>query len=140
MLAQQSGHPLDALEPVLDEATLQQLQAHCEKVTLSRPMVSYISELVRATREHDQVRMGASPRGSLALMQASRAMALLTGHKAVTPDVVQRLLEPVLAHRLVFRDAALMRAENREAFWQNLREQVPVPDHPEASAQAATTD
>lgn len=140
MLAQQSGHPLDALEPVLDEDTLRQLQARCEKVTLSRPMVTYISELVRATREHEQVRMGASPRGSLALMQASRAMALLTGKKAVVPEVVQQLLEPVLAHRLIFRDAALMRPENREAFWRELREQVPVPDHPEASEQAAAAD
>jgi len=140
MLAQQSGHPLDTLAPVMDEATLKALQAHCEQVTLSRVMIGYISELVRATREHDEVRLGASPRGSLALMHASRAMAMLTGHKAVMPEVVQQLLEPVLAHRLVFRDAALMRAENREAFWRELCQQVPVPDHPQAASQAATAD
>jgi MoxR-like ATPase len=137
MLAQQSGHPLDNLKAVLEGESLKKLQSQCERVTLSREMVRYISELVRATRDHPQVRMGASPRGSLALMRASRAMAMLTGKRAVTPETVQALLEPVLAHRLVFREAELLRPDNRAAFWQSLQAGVAVPDYPVASA--ATT-
>jgi MoxR-like ATPase len=137
MLAQQSGHPLDSLEAVMSVGSIKELQDRCERVTISRPMVKYISDLVRATREHEQVRLGASPRGSLALMQVSRAMALLTGSRSVKPELVQTLLEPVLGHRLVFSDAALMRAENRQRFWQRLSAAVAVPDHPEAAEAGA---
>ncbi|MFE8069921.1 AAA family ATPase [Marinobacteraceae bacterium S3BR75-40.1] len=139
MLSQQSGHPLDELEAVLSEDTLKKLQGRCEKIGLSREMVRYISALVRATREHKQVRMGASPRGSLALMRAARAMAMLTGKKAVTPEVVQRLLEPVLAHRLIFRDASLVHADKRQAFWSELQSSIPVPDNPDQGNETAAS-
>ncbi|WP_263866287.1 AAA family ATPase [Thalassolituus oleivorans] len=130
MMAQMSGHPLDELKPVLSESLLLALIAQIEKVVISEPTARYISELVRATREHAAVRLGASPRGSLALMRAARAIAALDGKKAVTVDIVKSLLEPVLSHRLVFRDSSLMQPEKRKAFWNALIAQVPVPDYP----------
>ncbi len=70
-------------------------------------------------------------------MRAARAMALLTGKNTVTPELVQRLLEPVLAHRLIFRDSALLEMESRRAFWQSLLESVPVPDYAERAETTA---
>lgn len=134
LLAQQSGHPLDKLQAVMTEQQLLALQAMVEKVTLNEAMVRYISQLVRATREHKQVRLGASPRGSLALMRAARAMAILSGKKTVTPEFVRPLLEPVLAHRLIFRDAMLQQPAARAEFWQQIIASVAVPDFPAAVA------
>lgn len=131
LLSQLSGHPLMALHAVMTEQDLRSLQQHCEKVTISEAVVDYISAIVRATRNHDQIKMGASPRGSLALMRAARAMTLLNGKKAVTPPVVQKLLEPILAHRLIFKDTALTQPQNREAFWQDLLQPIAVPDYPQ---------
>ncbi|ASP40835.1 AAA family ATPase [Bacterioplanes sanyensis] len=129
MLAQQQGHPLDQIKPLFNETQVLALQGQVDKVTLSEPMARYISQLVRATREHVGVKLGASPRGSLALMQAARALALLNGKNAVTPALVKPLLEPILAHRILFRDATLQRAEGRQEFWQQLLASVAVPDY-----------
>ena len=130
MLAQLNGHPLDTLEPLLSEATVKVLQKQIQKVGVSEPMARYISALVRETRRQSGVRLGASPRGSLALMQAARAAALLQGKAHVTPDLVRPLLEPVLGHRVVFRDATLNHRDNRREFWENLLRSVPLPDYP----------
>ena len=126
--AQLNGHPLDDIQPVMAGKSLHSLQAHCEKIPLSEALLEYINRLVRATRHHEQVSLGASPRAALAMMQASRALTLLTGKKAVTPAVIQQLLEPVLGHRLVFRDARLLQTEARTTFWENLLERVELPD------------
>lgn len=127
--SQLAGHPLDKLAPVMTEDHLRALQQRCEKISLSDALLGYINRLVRETREHPRVRLGASPRGSLSLMRAARAMAMLTGKNTVTPDLVQRLLEPVLGHRLIFRDSALLDRDEREEFWRSLLESVPVPDY-----------
>lgn len=128
LTAQQQGHPLDQIKPVMDDRTLLQLQKICEKVVLGEPILNYISQLVRATREHPQVQLGASPRAALALMKATRAMAVLTNRKTITPALVQPLLEPVLGHRLVFRDGRLNQAVHRAEFWLDLLERVDTPD------------
>ena len=132
---QLAGHPLDKIQAVMTGKNLQSLQSHCDKIPLSDALLGYINQLVRATRQHEQVSLGASPRAALALMQASRALTLLTGKKSVTPAIVQQLLEPVLGHRLVFRDARLRHHEARMAFWQSLLDQVELPD-----AAVATTE
>jgi len=134
MLAQLSGHPLDKVKPVLNEQSLLALQSQVEKITLSEPVVEYISQLVRATRKQPGVRLGASPRGSLALMQAARAMALLKGEGAVTPALIPALLEPILGHRLIWRDASLQHEEERQQFWKKLLASVPLPDFPQGEA------
>jgi MoxR-like ATPase len=134
LLTQQSGHPLDKLSSIMNQEQLQLLQQHCEKVTLNPSLVEYICAVVAATRKHPKIKMGASPRGSLALMRASRAMALLTGKKAVTPAIIQKLLEPVLAHRLLFKDMALNDPANRADFWKSLLADIPVPDFAQPGA------
>lgn len=126
--SQLSHHPLDTLKPVMSAKSLLALQAHCEKIPVPDTVLEYINRLVRATRHHNQITLGASARGTLALMRASRALALLTGKKQVTPALVQQLVEPVLAHRIIFRDARLHHIENRQEFWKVLLESVELPD------------
>jgi MoxR-like ATPase len=129
--SQQTGHPLDALQAVMDGPQLTKLQSVVEKVAIHSRMLEYIAKLVRATRQHDAVRLGSSPRGSLALMKAGKALALLNGKKYVTPEIIHKLAQPVLGHRLIFRDSGLYEPRAQQVFFKELLISVPVPDNPE---------
>jgi len=129
--AQQMGHPLERLEAVINDEQLLALQDRVERIAIHTDMVRYIAQLVRATREHDSVRLGSSPRGSLALMKAGKSLALLTGKKFVTPDIIHKLAQPVLGHRLIFRDSSLYEVHAQHVFFKELLKSVPVPDNPE---------
>jgi MoxR-like ATPase len=94
-------HPLDLLEPGIDVGELRQIQAATEYVYVDPIIQRWLIELVRATRELEIVRVGASVRGSLALERAVRAWALIHGRSFVLPEDVELLLEPVLAHRVL---------------------------------------
>ncbi len=99
--AQQEQHPLEALEPVLGAPEVLALQAAARRVALKDAVLDYALAIVRGTREHKGLTLGASPRASLALTRASQAHALLQGRDFVTPDDVKALAGPVLAHRLL---------------------------------------
>ena len=98
--------PIEMLQPVMDVDSLSRLQSLATRVTVKPDVLKYIAEIVRTTREHDSVLLGASPRGSLALMRASQCVALLSGKTFVTPDHVKRIAAPVLAHRLSLKNAS----------------------------------
>ena len=117
--------PLEAIKAVMDLATLAQLQGLVSKVTLKAEVMKYIAELVRATRQHDAVMLGASPRGSVALMRASQAAALLSGKSFVTPDHVKRVASAVLAHRVTLKNAT--DSNSAEQVIAQILERVPVP-------------
>jgi MoxR-like ATPase len=91
------------LEPVVDRNTLLSMQAACEEVHVSEPVGLYMVDVVAATREAQSIQVGASPRGSLALLKLSRCRAALGGRDYVTPDDVKSVAVPALAHRLTLR-------------------------------------
>jgi MoxR-like ATPase len=99
--AQRHAHPLDSLEPAITLADLRELQRAVEYVHIDPILQRWVIDLVRATRELPDVRIGASVRGSLALERGARAMALLHGRDHVQPDDIEALVEPVLSHRLL---------------------------------------
>ena len=99
VLEQRHAHPLGSLEPAIDLDELRQIQEATEHVYVDPIIQRWLIELVRATRELEIVRVGASVRGSLALEQAARAWALVHGRSFVLPEDVEILFEPVLAHR-----------------------------------------
>ncbi|PCJ13308.1 MAG: hypothetical protein COB04_16685 [Gammaproteobacteria bacterium] len=102
MLSQQNvRHPLDSLTPVVSREKLVHLQGLVARVRVHPDVSRYISQIVRATRGHEKIELGASPRGSLALMKASQALALVRGRTFVTPDLVKELAKSVLSHRLI---------------------------------------
>lgn len=129
--AQQKGHPLERLRSVINAEQLISLRHAAEKISIHASMLTYITQIVRTSREHPLVRLGASPRGSLALMNSGKSMALLTGKKFVTPEIIHKLVEPVLGHRLIFRDSNMLDLENRTDFFNELLSSVTVPDNPE---------
>lgn len=96
-------------------------------VTVSAPIREYITSLVRATRSHDAFRYGASPRGSIVLMRAAQALALLRKRDFVLPDDIKYLAEPVLAHRLILREEERIRGEIPARFLNEIIDRLPVP-------------
>jgi MoxR-like ATPase len=103
--AQRHAHPLSRLEPALSLDELRALQRSLEDVYVDPLLEQWLIELVRATRELEGVQIGASVRGSLALERGARALALVEGRGQVEPLDIERLLEPVLAHRLLLAPA-----------------------------------
>jgi MoxR-like ATPase len=99
---QRHGHPLDALEPVVTLAAIEQLQAAAENIHIDELLQDWIIRIVRSTRSLEVVELGASVRGSIALERAVRAWALLDGRDYVVPGDVEELLVPILAHRVLF--------------------------------------
>jgi MoxR-like ATPase len=97
------------LAPVADAATFVAMQRAVESVAVEESVGRYCVLLVRATREHRTVMVGASPRGALALMQASRARALVRGRDYVVPEDVKAVAIPALAHRLVLEPETWLR-------------------------------
>src|SRR5690606_33340760 len=92
---------LDTLQPVLNAQDIVELQDRAQAVRLDPAIVDYILDVVDATRHDEQLHLGVSPRGALALTQASQAAALLAGRDYVTPDDVKDLVVPVCAHRVI---------------------------------------
>jgi MoxR-like ATPase len=87
----------------------------------------YITSLVRATRDHDAIDLGVSPRGTLALYRAAQAVATVRGRAYVTPDDVKLLAEPVLAHRVIPSTDARLRGRRAEDIVAEILRSVPVP-------------
>jgi MoxR-like ATPase len=97
------------LPPVVDAATLRQMQAALEEVTVEDSVGRYLVELTAATRTHAAVLVGASPRGSLALLLLARARAIMAGRDYVIPEDVKAVAEPALAHRITLRPEMWLR-------------------------------
>ena len=101
LTSHQQKHPLEDLKAVASLEDVLRLQQAVSDVFVSDAMKSYIVDIVQATRNTEGVKLGASPRASLGLMQMSQALALLDGSDFITPDHVQEAARPVIAHRLV---------------------------------------
>jgi MoxR-like ATPase len=112
---QRDGHPIKNLRPVVAIEEIKQLQRAVNDVYIDDLVQRWIVDLVRATRTLDNVSIGASVRGSLALERAARAWALLNQREYATPDDVDRLFLPVIGHRIVF--TPLFVAEARKTGW-----------------------
>ncbi|MDP9366424.1 MAG: MoxR family ATPase [Chloroflexota bacterium] len=124
---QHRAHPLDSLQQAIRVEDLILAQAAVKEVHVAMPVKEYVISLVEATRHHDDVYLGASPRGSLALYNASRAWAALQGRDYVTPDDVKALAEPTLAHRVIVNPAARIKNVDSRVVVHDLLARVPVP-------------
>lgn len=110
----QSSDPLEDLEPVVEAEALQQAIGAVREIHCDPEVRQYIVSVVRATREHDAVELGVSPRGSLALFRASQAEAALDGRDYVEPDDVKRVAPAVLTHRVILGAEARLRGRSSE--------------------------
>jgi MoxR-like ATPase len=103
---QKRTHPLEELEVVCGVEELRELQTAVRDIYVDSTVSDYIVRLVNGTRNHPDVYLGASPRGSLALYRAGQAMAALLGRDYVLPDDIKALAEPALAHRLIIKTSS----------------------------------
>jgi MoxR-like ATPase len=106
---QQFGHPLDKLEAVVSSSDVQAAQQAIQSVHIAPEIKRYIVEIASRTREHPEVYLGASPRGSLALYRTSQAQAALSGRDYALPDDVKALAVPALAHRIILGPSARLK-------------------------------
>jgi MoxR-like ATPase len=112
---------------VIDRETLLEMQAACEEVYVSEPVGLYMVDIAAATRDAQSIQVGASPRGSLALMKLSRCRAALDGRDYVTPDDVKSVAVPALAHRLTLRPELWVQRVSAEDVVRERLDTVPTP-------------
>jgi len=127
MELQQLRHPIETLQSIISQEELIQAQEVVRTVYVSPAVKKYIVEVVRQTREHSDVYLGASPRGSLGLFKAGQARAAILGWDYVLPDDVKALSIAVLAHRMVVNPGARLRNLSSEKVIQEILANQPVP-------------
>jgi len=124
-------NPLHALQPVAGAVDVVAMRTAAQAVLLGEAVSAYIVAIVRATREHEALRLGASPRATIALMRAARARAALLGRAFVMPDDVKELVKPVLSHRLILKNQFRLRGQSQESVLDSVLGQIPVPVLPD---------
>lgn len=115
-----------AVEPVMTMAALQGLKSRLETVYVDQLVAQYALALVRASREHDAIALGVSPRGGIAFLKAAKGYALTQGREYVTPEDLQAVLPAVFNHRLIFKEGVVSDQQLQETL-QQLIQRVPVP-------------
>jgi MoxR-like ATPase len=116
-----------ALRPVVDRETLLEMQAAMEQVHVATSIHGYCVDLVSATRRSQSIAVGASPRGSLALLKLARCKAALAGRDFVVPDDVKAIAVPALSHRLVLRPELWVQRVSAEDVVRDVLSEVPTP-------------
>jgi MoxR-like ATPase len=127
LFSQKEHHPFDDLKAVATCEQVIAMQDHVKLVRVDPAVADYIVRLTAWTRTDPRLRLGVSPRGSLALYRAAQASALLFGRDFVIPDDVRTLAPNVLAHRIVLETKAKYGGQNSEQILQDAMEQIPVP-------------
>lgn len=136
---QRSGHPLADLQEIATIDELLALQQQIMRVHVDAQLDEYIVSLTTATRRHQDVYLGASPRGSLALYRTAQARAALAGREFVTPDDIKDLVPAVLAHRMIVTPAARVRGVTAAAVLREILATTTVPGARAAERRATRT-
>ncbi len=127
MQARSGVNPLDQVKQILQERDILALQATVEQVHAEDSIYQYIAELSEATRSHEMLRLGVSPRGSLALMNACKAVAVVRGRDYVIPDDISVVVHEVFAHRLMLSSRARMAGLSADDVLDEIIDSVAVP-------------
>jgi MoxR-like ATPase len=105
----QKGHPIEDLNPVVSAQDIIDCQNAVRDVFVDDKIKKYVLDIVHASREHEDVMLGGSPRASIALFRTAQALAAMNGRAFVAPDDVKRMAQPVLAHRLILKPESRLR-------------------------------
>jgi MoxR-like ATPase len=124
---QQFRHPFETLDQVVSVEELVQAQEAVKNVYISMALKRYIVEISNQTREHPEVYLGASPRGSLAVYRTSQARAAIAGRDYILPDDIKSLAVPSLAHRVILGPGARLRDLTAQQLVEEVMHDVPVP-------------
>jgi MoxR-like ATPase len=122
-----SSAPLDDVEPVTDSIGVAAMIEQARHVHVAPPIRRYIVDIMESTRNHSDMYLGASPRASILLLRASRALAAAEERDYVIPDDVKGLALPTLAHRVIVSADAVMSGRSAQVILQEILAEVPIP-------------
>jgi MoxR-like ATPase len=119
--------PLVELEPVIQPEVFTQMQTARKQIRISEPVSAYITDIVRATRDHEALQYGASPRATIGLMRAAQGRAALAERAFILPDDIKDLVVPVLSHRLILKEEERLRGTEPQRVIEGIVNRTPVP-------------
>jgi MoxR-like ATPase len=120
-------HPIDDLRPCISIEEIFTLKQQVKQVRVSPELKGYVVDIVNATRHAEGVQLGASPRGSIALMKVAQALALFDGYEFVLPEHIQEIAVPAIAHRLVMEPQARFSGRTAENVVKDILNAIPIP-------------
>ena len=123
----QKNHPIDELQPVATAQEVLNCQQAVREIFVDDKVRKYVLEIVHATRQHEDVSLGGSPRASIALFRTGQALAAVHGRNFVMPDDIKRMTVPVLGHRLILKPEARLRKRNPGHVIKEILDDVAVP-------------
>lgn len=124
----QHHHPLEDLTQIMTAEELVYIQQQVKNVHVDASILEYIVAIANATRNHQNIYLGVSPRGSLALFRAAQALAAMRSRSYVIPDDIKLLVKPTLAHRIIVTPAARVRSISSTTLLDEILQTVPVPN------------
>ena len=124
---QRAGHPIESLQSVTTADEIQEMQRATREVYVDDLIKQYIVTIISATRDHADIALGASPRGSLFLYRGAQALALIRGRDYALPDDVKELIVPIMRHRIIISAAARMRGVDPGNVMNEISDSIPVP-------------
>jgi MoxR-like ATPase len=132
----QKGHPIDDLKPVVSADDVIACQEAIRDVHVDEKVKRYILEIVHASRDHEDILLGGSPRASIALFRTAQALAAVSGRDFALPDDVKKMAQPVLAHRLILKPESRLRKRTPPAVVNDLvmDAKVPITERQKAEA------
>lgn len=125
--AQMEGHPIDYIQPCVSLEDAIALRQKTTQIRVGAAMKRYVIDIINATRSAPGIELGASPRGSLALMKVAQALALFDGSDFVTPEHIQELAVPAIAHRLLLEPQARFSGITTEGVVEEILQSIPAP-------------
>lgn len=123
----QGAAPQNSVNPILDPEKLQVLRTQIQGVRIEKKLLTYIAEIVTKTRNHPHLYLGASPRASIAVMNASKAVAAVDGRDFVIPEDIKKILEPVLGHRIILSPEREMEGSSTASVIDMITHSVEIP-------------
>jgi MoxR-like ATPase len=123
----QTSRPIDTLQPVLTSEQIVEIQKAVSAIRVDNSINQYILDIVDATRKHEDLLVGVSTRGAIALSRAAQSQALLEGRNFAVPDDVKSLAVPVLSHRIVLKSILHNQRRMEESIIERILETIPVP-------------
>lgn len=127
LMRTEKDHPVDLIKPVMSKEELLQIQAEVKRIYITKSIQQYIINLVTKTRENRDIYLGVSPRGSIALMKASKALAYIQNRDYVIPDDVKYLAPFVLSHRLILTPEANYEGKTSEEMIHQIIQSTDIP-------------
>ncbi len=120
-------NPLESLSPVVDGNIITEIQSEIKKVHADSSLNNYIVSIVSQTRNHNEISLGSSPRGSLSLFRAAQAWAYYNGRDYVLPDDIKKMAVPVLSHRIILKQEAKLRKVKPEEIIKSIVDGILIP-------------